>query len=216
MKTEIPKQFLPLNGIPLISYSIEAFSSVSAINEIVIVCDPQYRSIISEHHSIVFAAPGERRQDSLYNGIHAATSEPTMFCVHDAARPFLTPEMITRVINAAQRCGAAAAALPITYTVKEASVDGKVHRTLDRSMLWEVQTPQAVHAEILNNAFTKTIEEGIAVTDDVALAELVGCEVQLVQGSRENIKITTPEDLLLAKYYLEHGTQAHIQAYHRL
>jgi len=193
MGSPTPKQFLPLQGKPIALHSFEIFRQ-AGIEEIVIVCALEYRHLFDHDH---FALPGKERYDSVRNGLELCTKE--WICVHDSARPFIDLAMIDRVYCAAQKTGAATLGMPMISTVKESCEKGIVKRTLDRSLIWEIQTPQVVRKDILWEGFAK----GVAVTDDVSLAEVAGYPVQIVEGSRSNLKITTQEDLIIARRLCE-------------
>lgn len=193
MGSPIPKQFLPLQEKPIALHSLEIFRE-TGIEEIIIVCDPGYRDHFGD---ALFALPGERRQDSVRNGLELCTKE--WICVHDSARPFIDVAMIERLYEAAKMSGAATTGMPITSTVKETCEEGIVKRTLNRALTWEIQTPQIVRKDILLEGFAKELE----VTDDVSLAELAGYTVQVVEGNPKNIKITTKEDLIIARRLCE-------------
>jgi len=136
---------------------------------------------------------GERRQDSVRLGLEALGGCDYV-AVHDGARPLVTPELIARGLEAARETGAAAPAIPIADTVKEAGPNGIVLRTLDRSRLWAVQTPQVFRYDLLLRAHREITAD---VTDDAAMVEALGEPVRLFEGSRANIKVTTVEDLTL-------------------
>jgi len=206
MRSSIPKQYLPLGGKPLALYSLELFAACKAISEIIIVCDLFYQPLFMPHHtSLLFATPGNRRQDSVYSGLQK-TSNPSkkthLICVHDSARPLAAPSDLMNVLAEAKKHGAAAAANLVKNTIKECDPQGFVQSTLDRSQLWEMYTPQVVEASLLKRGFKIALENNLTVTDDAALVELTGHPVKLVQGSYSNIKITTPEDLPLAETLL--------------
>lgn len=198
MQSAIPKQFLAIDGKPIVQYSLELFAAQPEIHEIVIVCSEEYRHFFSLEAlgaKVKFALPGKRRQDSVYNGFMAMEQEHSLICVHDAARPFVTLPILKRVLDAAKSCGAAASAMPVKFTVKQADPEGKVIQTYDRATLWEIQTPQALTPSLLKSGYEYVLKHEMTVTDDVSLVELLGKPVQLVEGSYSNIKITTPEDL---------------------
>lgn len=206
MQTSTPKQFLPLKNKPVVNYSLEAFASSPYVHEIILVCDPQYRTLFSRPHpeiALKYALPGPRRQDSVYNGFKAASSSSDLICIHDSARPFITQEMIENVIQGALEVGAATLAVPVKFTVKESDGGHFVSHTPDRSRLWEIQTPQAVKPGLLESGFQTAIAQNITVTDDVSLVELIRHKVKLVTGSYGNIKITTPDDLIIAEQLLK-------------
>lgn len=194
MGSEIPKQYLTLNHKPIFEYSLDAFQG---FGEIIVVADEKYHSLFSQ---VKLALPGKRRQDSVFNGLKYASHEWVM--VHDMARPFITKTLIQKLWDEGQETGAATLANPVSYTVKEADKEGIVKKTLDRSSLWEIQTPQLIKKEILEKGFEKALKDHIDVTDDVALAELIHHPVKLIKSSPINFKITTQEDLKLAEALL--------------
>lgn len=196
MGSEIPKQFLPLIGKPMIMHSFEIFKTIPEVKEIVVVCEPEFYSLFD---GALFAPPGPRRQDSFYNGFLATNKKNKLICSHDAARPLITKEMVKRTIDAAVEHGAAALGMPLKFTIKECDGKNLVVKTPDRSKYWEIQTPQVIQRDLLKKGFEKVIQEKLTVTDDVSIIELMGLPVKLVEGSYSNIKITTPEDLELAK-----------------
>lgn len=196
MKSEIPKQFLALNGKPLALYSFEVLACHPAIHEIVVVCDPKYQFLFD---GAVFALPGERRQDSVYNGLQEVSKECDLVCIHDAARPFINAEIVQNVIDEAFFHGAACAAVPMKSTVKQSYADQFVFQTLDRNCLWEIQTPQVIQKEILEEGFRQAKTQNLSVTDDVSLVELQNKKVKLVTAIYENIKVTTQDDLIVAE-----------------
>lgn len=199
--TDIPKQYLQLDGKPLALHAFESFQQCSEIEEFVVICEPEFRALFSKNalRPIVFALPGKRRQDSVENGFRVLSSDVGIVAVHDAVRPFSTGKMIMDVANAAETYGAATTGMPVKFTLKECDPDGFAVHTPDRSRYWEIQTPQAVRYEILEKGFHKAMEEGLTVTDDTSLAELIGAKVKVVQGAYNNIKVTTPEDLVIAE-----------------
>lgn len=197
---DTPKQFLPLGGRPLITHSFEQLSKLQDLAELVVVCDPQYRCHFPE--GTRFALPGERRQDSVYHGLLALKSDADYVCIHDGARPFVSDEMIGNVLDAARAHGAAAAGMPVKYTVKQHGGDHFVVDTPDRSRLWEIQTPQIMRRDWLQEGFQMAIGRGITATDDTSLIELAGHPVKLVEGSYSNIKVTTREDMAFASHVL--------------
>ncbi|MGZ3632746.1 MAG: 2-C-methyl-D-erythritol 4-phosphate cytidylyltransferase [Parachlamydiaceae bacterium] len=211
LPSPVPKQFLSLNGKPIIQYSLDVFATTPQVTEIVIVCAPEYRAHFSTSKlnpkiKLSFALPGLRRQDSVYNGLNALEIPPSLVCVHDTARPLITPSLVQDIANAAEIHGAATAAVPVKSTIKESNRLNQVTQTLDRSLLWEIQTPQIIRYPLLKQGFDYATKHNITVTDDASLAELIGAPVQLVTGAYQNIKITTPEDLLIAEAYMTRNT----------
>jgi 2-C-methyl-D-erythritol 4-phosphate cytidylyltransferase len=206
MKAALPKQFLPLGGIPLALHSLHVFQKMPQTREIAIVCDPAYRHHFPADQRIKWALPGNRRQDSVYNGLQQIQQQEGYICIHDACRPFIDEALVERVFGAARECGASAAAMPVRYTVKEVDHQGFVINTPDRAYFWEVQTPQILRADILHEGFARAIASQATVTDDTSLAELIDAPVKLAEGSYANIKITTPDDLSAAEIlWKNHG-----------
>lgn len=202
---EIPKQFVALNDKPLILHSLDIFRSLNCVTEIMIVCSPDYRSIFPKELS--FALPGIRRQDSVFNGLQALQYEPELVLVHDGARPFITKPIVETVIDEARTHGAATVGVPIKFTIKEHSGNHFVSSTPDRSKIWEVQTPQVMRTELLYKGFEIAREKNLTVTDDVSLVELQDRPVKLVEGSYTNLKITTRDDLAIARHLLHDDTE---------
>ncbi|MDP1836797.1 MAG: 2-C-methyl-D-erythritol 4-phosphate cytidylyltransferase [Chlamydiales bacterium] len=201
MRSTTPKQFLPLLGKCVARYSFDLFKSMPEIHEIVVVCEEVYRKDFSEP-DVLFAFPGPRRQDSVYNGFCKVSVDSDIVIIHDSARPLINRDMILRGIHAAEEHGAAVAAVPLKATVKQSRGDCFVDKTLDRSTLWEIQTPQTIKTALLRTAFEHALKHNLEVTDDVSLVEAIGYPVKLVEGGYSNLKITTPEDLVMAKSFL--------------
>lgn len=201
MQSATPKQFLEVYQKPIACYSFELFLEMPEIDEIIVVCLPEFRFFFtSDTKPVLFALPGERRQDSVFNGLQVSSHE--LICVHDAARPFIDRNLVLRVLKAGQHHGAATTALPVKFTVKESDSDQFVKNTPDRANIWEIQTPQVLHREIITMGFDYASKNAITVTDDVSLAELINKQVKIVEGSHTNIKVTVPNDLVLAKHLL--------------
>jgi len=201
MKANMPKQFLPLMGKPVLRHSLDLFLGLDFVSTVVCVIAEQHRAELREAYgegALVFADPGAERQDSVYNGLLAAPPACTVVAVHDAARPLVTPDEIARVCADGAEHGAAVLGVPMKATVK-ASADGSfVKETLQRSTLWEIQTPQVVKPALLKRGFEFVKENGLEVTDDVSVVEHLGEPVKLTLGEYENLKLTTPEDMIVA------------------
>ena len=200
--TEKPKQFLELCAKPIALYSYELFCQREDIHEIIIVCLPHFRSFFNQelsHVEVKFALPGERRQDSVFQGLQNVDPLSDFVCIHDSARPLITHALIDRLFSAASKNGAAAPGVPIKFTVKECNQELFVKHTLDRSSLWEIQTPQIIQTNILKKGFAYINQHDLTVTDDISVVELLGSTVKLVKGEENNLKITTPQDFYLAE-----------------
>ncbi|EPS72731.1 4-diphosphocytidyl-methylerythritol 2-phosphate synthase, partial [Genlisea aurea] len=207
MGASMPKQYIPLLGQPIALYSFYTFGSLSEVKEIVVVCDPSYRDIFEDvkdsiQADVKFALPGKERQDSVYNGLKEIASSSELVCIHDSARPLVLVQDIAKVLNDGWRIGAAVLGVPAKATIKEADSDSFVVKTLDRKTLWEMQTPQVIKPQLLNEGFELVNREGLEVTDDVSIVEHLKHPVYITEGSYTNIKVTTPDDLLLAERIL--------------
>lgn len=201
MGTSTPKQFLTLHNKIILSYSLNIFLSFSEIKEIIIVCETPYRNLFN-HPLIKFADPGKERQDSVWNGASLTSPLSQRLIIHDSARPLLTKKLLTNLIQEAAIHPAIASAVPVKATIKQTTPDGFVEKTLPRNQLWEMHTPQIIEPSLYKKAFLLARSQNLTLTDDVALVENLGSPVKLIQGSYKNIKITTPEDLSLAKLLL--------------
>lgn len=198
MGLNVPKQYYELSGRPVALHSLEVFDQVPAIGQIIVVAESEYHYLFSGRS---FASPGERRQDSVWNGLQKIDPSVDYICIHDAARPFISVELIENMLKEALKTGAAAAAVPLKFSVKQADETGRVRRSLDRSQIWEMQTPQVVRKDLLLKGFEIAQKKGLTVTDDVGLVELFDHPVQLVHGSYRNLKLTTQEDIQIAELY---------------
>jgi len=202
------KQFLNLGGVPLLVHAARAMERTPSIDAYVVAAPPGeeerteqlLRSFGAQKLAAVVAG-GAERADSVRRAFFAAR-EAELVVVHDAARPFASPNLFERVIEAARREGAAIAALPCIDTVKEAGGDGRVARTLDRGRLWLAQTPQAFRADWLAEAYERLGDRVSAFTDEAGLLEAAGRPVALVEGERENFKVTAPKDFDRARSQL--------------
>lgn len=195
MGTPIPKVFLPLKGKPIVLHSFELFQSFEKVTEIIVVCPPNYQYLFPSN--TLFALPGNTRQDSVKNGFKKTTSPHIL--IHDGARPFIPQQSVETLIDVGCTFGAAALGIPMTSTVKEVNTDLTVTKTLSRSSLYTIQTPQFLKREILEQGLQAATSQNLNLTDDVALAELINHPVKIVLGSPLNIKITHLEDLHLAE-----------------
>ena len=211
MKNDLPKQFLDLEGRPLLAITLEKFQICSAIDGIILVA-PQSaveycRNEIVERHNLTkvekVVAGGERRQDSVRLGIEASGGQYELVVIHDGVRPLVTHDLIERAVEAAQEHRAVITGLPAKETVKEIDENALVMKTYDRQRVYLVQTPQVFRYEDILMAHRRAVEEDLEeVTDDALLVEKVGIPIKVVEGSEDNIKVTTPQDLELVKFLL--------------
>jgi len=202
----IDKLFTPIAGVAIVQRAIEAFERSSLIEEIVLVVSPDERAHARETVEgagfvkvAAVAAGGARRQDSVRKGL-AALGECDYVAVHDGCRPLVSGDLIERGLEAARAAGAAVPGLPLAETVKETDEDGGVVRTVDRSRLYAIQTPQVFRHDLLLRAHEEVSAD---VTDDAAMLEMLGLAVVVFPGERSNVKITTPEDIALLEGFLE-------------
>uniref|UniRef100_A0A0D3EX59 2-C-methyl-D-erythritol 4-phosphate cytidylyltransferase, chloroplastic n=1 Tax=Oryza barthii TaxID=65489 RepID=A0A0D3EX59_9ORYZ len=204
MGASMPKQYLPLLGLPIALHSLKTFCQLKEVKEVVVVCDPDYKdifggSIENVQIPIKFALPGKERQDSVYNGLQEIDGDSELVCVHDSARPLVSSEDVKKVLEDAIVHGAAVLGVPVKATIKEADSNSFVVKTLDRKTLWEMQTPQVMRPSLLRDGFELVKRDGLEVTDDVSIVEYLKHSVYITEGSYTNIKVTTPDDLLLAE-----------------
>jgi 2-C-methyl-D-erythritol 4-phosphate cytidylyltransferase len=202
MGAAVNKQFLSLQGKPIIVHTLERFQMCGAINEIIIAVQPssrqQVESLIGEFHLskvTKIVEGGKRRQDSVSNALSQLHPRAEIVIVHDAVRPFIQQHVIIGSIEKAKEYSAAVVAVHIKDTVKVGNDEGRFERTLDRSALWSAQTPQTFRKQVLIDAYEKANRERIEATDDASLVELLNIRPAIVEGSFDNIKITTPDDL---------------------
>lgn len=203
----IDKVMAPIGGEPMILRTVRQFQYCEAIQEIIVVTRPDLIDTImdlcndfSKLKAVVIG--GDSRQQSVMMGLQALSDSCDLVAVQDGARPFVSTELIQRVVAAANDYGAAAPAIPVKDTIKV--VRGNlVAETPDRATLRAVQTPQVFDYDMLQGALTKAMQDGVAVTDDCSAAEYMGMSVQIVDGEETNIKVTTPMDLKLAEIILE-------------
>lgn len=209
MRSNVPKQFLHLHDTPIVIHTVKKFAGYSEIQKIILVVPENelaetelliYKWNISEKVEVIIG--GETRQHSVWQGLNHLPDKTEIVMVHDGVRPFISEEIIDTCIREAGEWGAVITAVPISDTVKEV-IDHTVKTTLDRSILWRVQTPQCFQKRLLIEAYKKAWEENRTATDDSTLVEQLGQTVRVVQGDERNIKITSPEDLKIAEKLLE-------------
>lgn len=213
MGANMPKQYLPLLGQPIALYSFYTFSRMVEVKEIVVVCDPSYSDIFEEtkekiNVDLKFSLPGKERQDSVYSGLQEVDFNSELVCIHDSARPLVLSKDVQKVLMDALRVGAAVLGVPAKATIKEANSESFVVRTLDRKTLWEMQTPQVIKPDLLKKGFELVNREGLEVTDDVSIVEHLKHPVYITEGSYTNIKVTTPDDLLIAERILNLSSES--------
>ena len=212
MGADVPKQYLPLAGKPVMVHSLETFEK-SPVKGIVLVVAPgevEYcrREIVEKYHIskvISIVEGGEERYDSVYRGLLAAKSDYVL--IHDCARAFLTQNIISRAIDSVIAYKACVVGMPVKDTIKISDRDGYVSDTPDRSLMWSVQTPQCFAYDVILEAYEKLQHtDKTGVTDDAMVVEqMLHVPVKLIEGSYDNIKVTTPEDLVLGEQILSNS-----------
>ncbi len=218
MRQSVRKQYLELAGKPLIGHTLIAFDACQKVDKVILVI-PQ--ADLAVCHRMVEAlglqkkprliAGGAQRQHSVYNGLEsiANSAHPDdVVVVHDGVRPFVTTAMLEACIDGARETGACITGVAAIDTLKRIDSGGWVQATLAREHIRMVQTPQAFQYALLQNAHAKALEQGFVGTDDAALVENWGARVKMIDGGRFNMKITTPEDMVIAKMYHHYLNQA--------
>jgi len=210
MNRDVSKQYLTLAGKPILVCTLEVFEASPLVDALLVVVPSQdvesvRTDILAPWHlkKVAGLIPGgKERQDSGRAGIKALDGDAEIVIIHDAVRPFITVGLIESCIRAAAEEGAVTVGVPVKDTVKEVGPDGRILRTCDRSLLWLTQTPQVFRRDIIENAHRAAVHDGFRGTDDTSLVERLGIAVRMIRGDYGNIKITTPEDLSLAKALL--------------
>lgn len=210
MGTDIPKQFITIAGMEIIEHSICAFLESNIADKLVIVCSKAYIahtnmliSKITSQIPIIVAEGGATRQASVYNGLLEAT-DCEYVMIHDAVRCCITPEDIIKLRDNLVHCSSCALGVRVKDTIKLADgSSGNILKTIDRNNLWHIQTPQAFKTQEILSAHRLALKTGFEATDDCAVAENAGMTVNIVEGSYNNIKVTTPTDLIFARELLK-------------
>jgi len=205
MKSAVNKHLLPLLGQPLLLHTLRAFQDHPLTHSIVLVVAPNtiddYHQLVKrpEFMKLLEIVPGGRtRQESCWLGLQKV-EDSDLVAVHDGARPLVSEELITRTIHAAAAHGAALAAVRTKDTLKEVGTDGFVIGTPNRNKFWQAQTPQVFHLSLLRQAHEEALRDGYLGTDEASLVERMGHPVRIVEGDYSNLKVTTPEDLIIAE-----------------
>lgn len=210
----VNKQFLPINGIPVIARTLLAFQNCNKVSKIIVVCKPEdankIQNLSIEYHIEKLADitdGGTSRAQSVINGFSRVDSNCSVVLIHDGARPLVSNEVIERVINAAAKYGAATCAVPLKDTVKVVNEDGIVIKTPNRSTMVAVQTPQGFRTDVYKNAVEQAAGNIDNFSDDCSLVESAGQSVYTVEGDYNNIKITTAGDIMVAEALLKENLQ---------
>jgi len=201
------KQFRELLGKPVLWHALAAFEQCDAVEAMVVVrradCARQADELAGGFRKIVAITDGGvERQNSVWNGLEKCPAATEIVAVHDGARPLVTPQLIEATIQSARAHGTGIAATKIVDTIKEADEGRVILRTVDRTKLWAVQTPQTVRYELLRRAYAAVLEQGMVVTDEAAAVERLGEAVRLVNTPFLNLKVTVPSDLAIVEALL--------------
>ena len=206
MGSGVDKQFVLLAGKPVLWHTLKAFSNVPEVRQVLVTVSPHNQEKVAELLKATvkdipwqLVTGGAQRQHSVLNALRQIDETVDIVMVHDGARPFVGRDEIVQSIVAANEFGAAVVAVPAKDTIKVGDSGESVVKTLERSVLWQIQTPQTFRRELLVQAHEQAAMEGFLATDDAALIERAGGIVKLVRGSYYNFKVTTPEDVLLAE-----------------
>lgn len=215
MGNNVPKQYMELQGKPVLYYSLKTFSGAEFINEVVIVAAGDYLDKVQAdivdlygfHKTSAVVEGGRERYHSVANGLEALPEDTEYVFIHDGARPFVTSYTIERCLHYAKKYRASAAAVKAKDTIKIADDDSVIRSTPDRGHVWMVQTPQTFEYRLIRDAYRRLLDDeerlraaGVNVTDDTMVAKMYAdVDARLVESTYDNIKITTPEDMKLAK-----------------
>jgi len=209
----LPKPFRRVGGIPILERAVRPFLAHADVAHVVIVlrpsdveAPPRWLAELPEER-VTLVAGGDERADSVRAGLETLAAECRTVLVHDGARPFVESDLVDAVISVARRGIGAVAGVPLTDTIKQVTDDGGaavIVETLPRERLWRAQTPQGFPRRMLEDAHRHAAEAGVLGTDDASLVEQVGERVEMVPDSTRNIKITTPHDLELAEWLVDH------------
>lgn len=211
MGKTVAKQFLALGDKPMLAHTLLTFQRSTDVDEIIPILSQEdmencLRDIIEGYHITkvkTLVVGGKERQDSVSNGLQKLEKDASVVLIHDGVRPFVTAEMIKDAVDHAKKGECVAVGVPIKDTIKEVNDKGFVRHTLERSRLWAIQTPQAFPVKTIKRAYEEAMNRRIYGTDDAMLVEKTGIAVRVIMGNYENIKITTPEDLLVAEEILK-------------
>jgi len=212
MNDTVKKQYLPLAGRPVLSHTLAVFDECNLISKIFLVvsqndfdyCRNNILPMLNKEIQLV--AGGKERQDSVYNGLIEVGGNNGIVIIHDCVRPFANKEMLKSCVKGAKKHGACIVGVPLQDTIKKISSSGDIEKTIERSNIWIAQTPQAFQYEIIRKAHENARLRGHTGTDDAFLVEQMGTPVKIIKGNKNNIKITTREDLKIAEAILQAGS----------
>jgi len=206
------KLLLPVRKVPLLVHTVRALEECDVLDALCVVCREEEKDYLEEelfpahriHKVEALVTGGEERKDSVRNGLlwAAGRGKWDVVAIHDGARPLISSDVVERCVRSAESCQSGVAAVPVTDTVKEADGEGWVRKTLDRTVLWNIQTPQAFSLSTIMDCYERGERDEVNLSDDAQLMERLGLPVKLVMGSYDNIKVTTPSDVGLVEALL--------------
>jgi 2-C-methyl-D-erythritol 4-phosphate cytidylyltransferase len=210
MNDRTRKQYLDLAGRPILAYSVMAFDACNLIDKVYLVipeedieyCRSRIIPLLDLKNRLELIPGGEKRQSSVYNALQAMDKKTDIVVVHDGVRPFIHPEKLESCILCAREFGACILAIPADDTIKYEGRSGIIKKTLERDNIWLAQTPQAFKYELIKKAHETARHDGYIGSDDSMLVERLGIDVRIINGSKDNIKVTVPEDLFVARAML--------------
>jgi len=212
MNSSVSKQFLKIKGHPILYYTLRTFENIKEIESIILVVGKddikKAQEEIVKHYrfkKVKIVPGGKERQDSIYNGLRKLSPQTDIVVIHDGVRPFVSKRLIKDSIQAARIFGAVGVAVPVKDTIKIVDKSNIIKSTPERHTLRAIQTPQTFKYDIIMKAYEKVFADGFYGTDDTVFVERLGIPVKIIEGAYENIKITTPEDILIAETFVRLG-----------
>lgn len=210
MGTEIPKPYLDLKGKTVLERTLSCFVGLENLKQVIVSTSDSFRDQTSEilenlfgNVDTVLVEGGKRRQDSIYNALLQVDESVEIVAVHDAVRPFIKQDIIKSCLEMADKYGGAIVGVPVKDTIKQVNATGIIEKTPDRSQMWQAQTPQIFRKDVFVDAFRYAIKQNTAVTDDASLLEACGRDVRIVEGERDNFKLTYPIDYKIAEMLVD-------------
>lgn len=210
MGTDTPKPYLLLKGVTVLERTLSCFQGLNSLRQVIVSTSDIYKDQTTDLLNRLFdgvdtavVEGGKRRQDSIYNAFQKVSDSVRYVAIHDAVRPFIKMNRITDCLIKSEECGAAIIGVPVKDTIKQVNLDGYIETTPDRLLLWQAQTPQIFRKDLYAEAFQFAKQKDVEVTDDASLIEAFGKDVQIVEGDRENFKLTYPIDFKVAEILVD-------------
>ncbi|MCC7202932.1 MAG: 2-C-methyl-D-erythritol 4-phosphate cytidylyltransferase [Nitrospirae bacterium] len=206
----VPKHFIRIENKPVLAHTLDVFEKCPEVHQVLVISrsgeeDYCLKEVVEKYgykKVLKIVIGGDRRQDSVYSGIKELDEDTDIVVVHDGVRPFVSPGTLSEAVKLAMFADGVVTAVPVRDTIKDVGEDGIIRSTPDRSTLWNAQTPQVFKRRILEEAYLRAYNDKFSGTDESSLVERLGYRVKIMEGTPENIKITTKEDLLFAEVIL--------------